>query len=213
MKKRIVFLLLVIFAFVQLSAYDLQAKGVKGGINFATWSGDNLDDIESRIGLIIGGFMTYKVNDQFCIQPEVYFTMKGAQSEWEYEDEEYDEYEKDEMKWKLNYLEVPLLGVMNIPVESSLAPKLFFGPAIGINLSATYEDDWEYTYDGDTDSGSSNGDMEKVNALELGLVVGGSVNIEKLIIDLRYDIGLTDIGDWENSIKNRVFSILVGMQF
>ena len=213
--KKYVILVLLIFVTVQLLAYDVQAKGVKGGVNFSTVSGDYDENMESKAGLILGGFMTYEINDQFSFQPEIYFTMKGAKNEWEYS---YgDEYEKSEETLKLNYLEIPLLGVMNIPVEASFAPKVFFGPALGINLSATSESEFEYSYyDGYeyvTESGSSDGDLEDVNTIELGLIIGGAIELDKIVIDLRYNMGLTDIGDWDNSLKNKVFSILLGYKF
>ncbi|MDP8211576.1 MAG: porin family protein [Candidatus Stygibacter australis] len=204
MKKNVI-LLLLIFVIVQLLAYDVHAKGVKGGINFANFSSAEEDDLESKAGLILGGFVTYIVNDQFSFQPEIYFTMKGAKSEWGYGYEYKDTF-------KLNYFEVPFLGVMNIPVEASFAPKLFFGPALGVNLSATYKIEWEYTYDGETESGSENGDLDEIIPIEFGLIFGGTIEFEKIVFDLRYNMGLTDILDYCSS-KNRVFSILLGYKF
>jgi len=217
MKKRIVLLLLVVFALVQLSAYDVQAKGVKGGLNIATTSEGFLEDIEpeSKFGLIIGGFVTYKINDQFSFQPEVYFTMKGV--EWDIKKEdEYGSY-LSEGSYNLNYLEIPLLGVLNIPIKASFDPRLFFGPSIGINLSATWEEDSEDTYyNGNeyiTESSSIDGDLDEASTIELGLTLGGAVVINQIIIDLRYNMGLTDSGNDGDYFTNRVFSMMLGYKF
>ena len=55
--------------------------GVKGGVNFANLviDGDAADlNLETRIGLVIGGFVTWPVTPRFDIQPEALVSMKGA---------------------------------------------------------------------------------------------------------------------------------------
>ena len=54
--------------------------GVKAGINIANVSGDDVENADSKLGLIGGGFLTYKISDMFAIQPELLFTMKGSKS-------------------------------------------------------------------------------------------------------------------------------------
>jgi hypothetical protein len=66
----------------------------------------------------------------FAIQPEVYYSMQGAK----YEEEEDDVQVK--VIFKYDYIQVPVLAKVNIPIESSIKPNVFLGPALGINVRA-----------------------------------------------------------------------------
>ncbi len=103
---------------------------------------------------------------------------------------------------------------MNIPSEGTVNPNVFLGPAIGINMSATYEWEWNGM--------SGDGDIEDINALDIGLALGGGVEIEMgesaMIIEVRYTLGLTTIDEKPTvgdaaDIKNSVISILAGYRF
>ncbi len=210
MRKGFILVLLLVFALSQLAAMEMGSKGIKGGLNIASWSGDYVEDFDSKLGLIIGGFISYPVNDQFSFQPEVYYTMKGVSYDYS---ESYMGYSySDTGTASMNYLEIPLLGVFNLSQEASFQPKLFAGPFIGFNLSATYESDWEETDGGETYSGNDSGDLEDMNSLEYGLIFGGAIEIDKIVIEFRYNMGLSNIySDSDDfSRTNTVISIMLG---
>ena len=220
MKKLIVLLsmlLLLCISYSQIpgnlnNSYSSSQRsiGIKGGLNFASLSGEDVDDFDSKTGFIFGGFATYPINEQFSFQPEVMFTMKGAK--YEYSDSDGDEYMSEKNIVSLNYLEMPLLGVMNIPMQATFDPKLYFGPSLAINLSATSEYEYEYEdyYVSYSESGEE--DLEDVNGLEFGLIFGGALEFNSLILDLRYNIGLSKIFSDDDyiEISNRVFSLMLG---
>lgn len=116
---RKLFYLLVAFASMgTLSAQDLN-YGLKGGVNFATIGGDNIEGNKVLTGFYAGGFAEIKIVDIFAVQPEVQFSAQGSSFD-----------AGDDLK--LNYLQVPVMA------------KLYFfnilyveaGPQVGFLMSA-----------------------------------------------------------------------------
>jgi len=144
--KIILIAILLLMFSTAVFAQGITAKGVKGGLNIATLTGDDIDDADSKMGFAFGVFITYEINEMLSLQPEVLFTMKGAKFKDEYTEveDDYEYYEKYEGSWNLDYLEIPVLVKINIPMEGNIKPNVFLGPALGFNLSATYEYDYEY---------------------------------------------------------------------
>jgi hypothetical protein len=58
--------------------------GVKAGLNFATFGGEDAGDWGTRTGFSFGGFLAYPVADIFFIQPELLYTMKGAEVRYDF---------------------------------------------------------------------------------------------------------------------------------
>ena len=192
-------------------AQELTA-GVKGGLNIAYLRGDDVDDeaIDSRMGLAVGGFVIYSVNEMFAVQPEVLvYTQKGAKVE------------KSEGAGSikstiiLDYVEIPILARVIIPVEGNVKPSLLLGPALGIQLRA--KNKWEYKLAEGSDSGED--DLEDIRSTDFGFVFGGGVALDigasALTLDARYTLGLTiiDATEHEDDIKNGVISLMVGYSF
>ncbi|MCD4820245.1 MAG: PorT family protein [Candidatus Cloacimonetes bacterium] len=199
MKKSIFLFVLIVLLGTSLFANGIVGKGVKLGFNFAKIDGNDVEiNFDSKLGFIIGGFAIFQMTDMIFIQPELFYTMKGAK----------DDGEGYVSTISLNYLELPVLAKFNIPIEGNLTPNLFFGPALGINLSSTHKVEYD-DYDDVSD------DLEDIKGMEFGLIFGGGININKICIDARYNLGLSSIDDSSDSedVKNRVFSILLGYMF
>lgn len=182
----ILVLLLATSAFAQGLTF-----GVKGGINYATLSGDDVVDAEWKLGFAAGAVAAFDVMDMLVIQGEVLYSMKGA------------EYEGD-ISTDLTYIEIPVLLKYTIPMEGMIAPNLFIGPSIGIILSAEAADE----------------DIkDDTKSLDYGVVVGAGVDFDlgtgKVTVDARYNYGLTSIDDSgeEFDIKNGGISAFVGYLF
>ncbi len=214
MSKRVVLIaMLLVFAVsaVTYAGGGITAKGVKAGINLATHGGGDADEHhKNRTAFIGGGFLTYALMNMLVVQPEVLFSMKGYK--WEH----------GGSKWtgKYNYLEIPILFKYQIPMEGSIRPNLFAGPAPAFLLSA--EEEWEYSdhngigfTNGDDHSGTTDV-KDDTNSFDFGLIFGGGVDIDMgsgmLVFDVRYNLGLTKIDsrDDPNDIKNQVISIVAG---
>lgn len=161
-------------------------SGVKLGFNISSLYGSGVDDSGSRVGLLFGGFARLGIDSTFAVQGEALLTMKGMKLATEGRDKTLD----------LMYLEFPVLGVYQFYTETELRPFVLAGPALGFNL---YADDA----------------FAKVEALDLGLVVGGGVESGPLSVEARYTLGLTSIDDSpaEESLRNGVLSVAVGYSF
>lgn len=98
-------------------------------------------------------------------------------------------------KYKLNYLNIPILA--NYYVISGLAVKAGIQP--GFLLGAKYED---------TDI------KDDCKKMDFAIPVGVSYEFSNIVIDARYNIGLTNVWDDSyDSSKNSVFQLTVGYKF
>jgi hypothetical protein len=177
--------------------------GVKGGVNFANIviDGDAADvNLESRIGWVAGGFVTWPVTPRFDIQPEALISVKGAT---------VDEFGL-EVDLELTYLEFPILFRYGAPVSSGTSLKLFAGPSLAFKLDAEVNGEFFGTSEDDDID-------DEVESFDFGLVIGAGIEAGRLSLDGRYTWGLTNLAnvpdDDDVTVKNRVFSILVGFRF
>jgi hypothetical protein len=112
----------------------------------------------------------------------------------------------------LGYFDLPVLAKFGFLHDAPVQPSLFAGPSLAFNLSAH--------------SGLEGEDLEvdvdvkdQVGAFDLGLVIGGGLDIERggrtFGVDLRYSRGLLDVGDGvSGSARNEVFAVMgsIGLQ-
>ncbi len=213
MKKTVKVMLIgavaIMLLFPNLSLAEGKKVGLKIGMNRATFQGDDVKEMEqvfgekmeSKWGLCVGGFIRFNISKAFAIQPEVLYTMKGAKigatvlditSKWEF---------------SLSYLEVPVLVKFMIPAPGGVKPNLYAGPALAIKLSGKIKHEvpgWPVEEE----------DIEGMKDTDFGLIVGAGIDFGKLMVDLRYVLGLTAISDdANNDIKNRVISLMIGFSF
>lgn len=219
MKKIGMMFVVLLLVSTTVFAQGIVAKGVKAGMNITNLKGDDVEDMDAKIGFTFGGFVTYQINESFSLQPELLFTMKGAKSEYsDYEEEEdYEYYEKYEDTYSLNYLEIPVLAKMAIPMSGNVQPCVFIGPSLGINLSAKYDEDYSYKEyeDGEliySESGSEDGDIDDNESIDFGLNFGAGVKYNNITFDARYNLGLSDVIK-DVKAQNSVFSFMLGYCF
>jgi hypothetical protein len=176
--------------------------GIKGGANVANVNGnfaDNVSNWKSRVGFCAGIFLELNLGRILTIQPEVLYTMKGANATLEDGDL------TGTGKLRFDYVEIPVLLKIRIPT-GPVHPFVFAGPAIGFDLKATFEDI----------TGSSS-DVEGVNKVDYSAVFGGGLQLGGAIhIDVRYTLGLQklevpDLGTID--LKNGVLSATLGLAF
>jgi len=193
-----------------LIAAPLQAQttlGVKGGINIANVD-TNVSDIsdlaDSKTGFVGGGFVTLGLGSLFALQPELLYSQKGFQA---------DEF-GETVKLNTNYIEIPVLLKAQFKL-AMLRPAVYAGPVVsfetGCSLSAL-----EVSVDCD-DEMADVGDRKKN---EWGAVFGANLDFILgpviLILDARYQLGLTnlaDVPDSDEEVKNRVWQIMAGVGF
>lgn len=190
-------------------------------------------DISSNTGFTVGAAYEIPVGElgggKLSIQPELAFIQKGFQAdasgELFLEPETGFEFTV-EQSYKLNYIEVPVLVKLEFGSGNArFAPYL--GPSIALGLGGKVDgavkiddgtDIYEVDIDGDIkfgdapeNPGDDDFDVYLDNRLDFGLQVGVGVTLfEKVVVDLRYGLGLTDLADDEDS-ANRVLQFTVGV--
>jgi hypothetical protein len=210
MKRSLVVLLVLSITILLtgiVSAKGITAKGVKVGLNLANVGGDDVEDgVDSKMGLAVGGFLTYSLNNKIAIQPEIFYSQKG----FKIDESEMGMTVKSTMA--LNYLEIPILGVYSVSKNISV----FAGPSIGLYMNGEmkFEMSGEFMGESFDESETEEIKSEEITSPEFGLVVGGAYSLGKISIGARYSMGLTNMPDEEDvDMKNKVIQILLGISF
>jgi hypothetical protein len=223
MKKALItFGIVVLFALSGVAQDDmtgLTGKGIKAGLNLADMVGDDAEGLDMKLGFGGGGFITYNFTPQFAIQPELLYMMKGPK------EEVTDGVNVYEFKWKMTYLELPVLFKFTPAMEGNVKPNLFAGPAISLLLSSDLELE-ELSVD----------IKDAMRSMDFGIAFGGGLGFQMetmtITFDARYTIGLTKPVDHEEynkllelepddpdyltedpNAKNTNISILLGVGF
>lgn len=185
--------LLILFLTLTSLSFAQMQLGVKGGLNIANVGGSDADylvdedveiNLDSRTGFEGGLFFMYQFNKMFAIQPEAYYTMKGAT---------YSE-DQGELCLSLDYIEVPVLFKLLIPIQgSNVRPTVFVGPSVGFNTTAKVTID----YNGDTILDLDLKD--ETTSTEFCLVFGGGIGFgvgnNEVGVEVRYILGLNSFDD------------------
>jgi hypothetical protein len=208
MKKRgTVLIMLAALLFMTNGVAQMQI-GPKAGINIANLGGDDADELvgeslDSKTGFGGGIFFMYQFSNMFAIQPEAYYSMKGAT---------YKE-GGGELTITLDYFEVPLLLKLIIPIEgSNIRPSIFAGPAIGFNTTAKLK----VEFDGESEEEDLKDDTESTDfSLVFGGGIGFMVGKNELGVDIRYILGLSTIDNSSDAfdLKNNAININVYFGF
>ncbi len=151
------------------------------------------------------------------------FIKKGYKYTSIYDDQTY-YYSNTESKYSLSYLEFPILARFSFGKEG-LKFHVVAGPSIAFGLGGKFESVSTFGFSGDLQTTPSNRDIkfknvgqgydgpEEIiqNPIDTSLQIGGGVTIGgKVMIDLRYGLGLSDINLAEKS-KNNVLQLSVGV--
>lgn len=196
---------------------------IKGGINLATQlikDNDGKGSLDHAIntGFHFGFTTDIPINYMFIFEPGLIISSKGSKIQENIED--FFGYQAL-LKQRINlyYLDVPL----NIKYLHYLDEeiKLFgsVGPYFGIGLHGRAKVTFENLDNGNKETAKENiewGNDEYENEFkrpDVGISVGGGIELRTLLIGLYYDFGLIKINtysDYGSIIKNRVIMITLG---
>lgn len=215
MKKTTLPVIIILLVVISVNVTSAQSivdrivdKGLKAGINYATFGGADADadDMEPEriLRFVLGAYITFQLNETIAIRPEAHYSMKGVH----YEESEsilgsdYD----IKMDMKLNYLDIPILGLYSL--QDNL--KVYAGPSLGFYMNGeTYV---KLSYDGESESDTEDIESGDITSPDFGVVLGGIYSLQNnLTIDVRYSLGLKTIDDDEDiDFKNSVLQLMVG---
>ncbi|HVZ81314.1 MAG TPA: porin family protein [bacterium] len=159
--------------------------GLLAGVDMANelYYGSSLDN---RVGFIGGCFVDFGLSNRISIQPEVLFAMKGGNSGPYYSDQ-------------INYVEMPILFKLSFPSDKDLRFDLFSGPYLAV-LASGFSG-----YDGIV-----YGDSSSFTQADAGWVFGGGLEIDRFLLDLRYEIGFVPNDQQEYGPVNTSMALMAG---
>ena len=186
----------------------LSAKfGIKGGFNLTSLYVDNVSSEHAKAGFNAGIFAKLPITQGFSIQPELLYTVKGAKdtySNFVQGDGEY--------RFNLNYIELPVLAVINLTKNFSIHAGGYAAYLVSANVKDV---DNNGNIDGATDLNAGN-----FKRFDFGLAGGAAIDISAVTIGARYNYGLTQIGksgnlsgDLTSNSKNAGLSVYIGFAF
>jgi len=153
--------------------------GIKGGANMSNLYSDSeeINDENVLWGFNAGVYAAFPISDNIFIQPEILFTTKGAELDYDFAGTE------GTSKFKLNYVEVPLLVRFDLTENFNIHVGGYASYLVSAKIKG--EGDVEFERDFDAD------DFERFDA---GLSAGIGIKLNPIGIGLRYNYGLTTIG-------------------
>jgi hypothetical protein len=208
--KRTVLLLFSLFSL----AFSAQAQfGIKAGANRAVLNGNVGGNAEYQTSYHAGIFYQAKILGPISLQPELLYSMQGAQARSLVRDQSLEAFDT-----KLHYLTLPVLAKVTLgPVFVEAGPQFSYLVSsqdegrTQVNLTSSGPSEY-------LDLNRTNGDDYKKN--DLGVAVGAGINLPLgLAVGARFTTSLNNIGDYRNisgvndpELKNRVFQAYLSFQ-
>ncbi len=166
----------------------------------------------STVGFAAGAEASYQFSKSFALTAGLIYSQQGAQRDGSMKFGEISAVNKD--KLKLAYLNIPILA--NVYLFKGFAVKAGIQP--GFLLSAKQKSDLSATgfVNGNEEDHAEHDYKDVFNSFDFAIPVGISYEFSNVIIDARYNIGLTDvrksdtIKKTEKNGKNGVFQLTVG---
>jgi hypothetical protein len=190
MKIKILVLALVLTGLtaIQASAQTF-SLGLEAGGNNTNFIGSDASslgsgNLSSKWGLVGGGFLCLNFGNSFGIRPEVLYEQKGAAISGTTTSDE------------LDYIEIPVLVKLSLGTPG-INPAILLGPSFNWNTVAK----------------DANGNaIQNVNSSDVGLMGGVELDMDKFLINARYELGLDNVTQNKN-IQNGTITLLAGYSF
>lgn len=168
--------------------------GVKGGVNFATVTGNDVDSPDSRTSFHVGVVAEFPLADIFSIQAEALYSGQGFDFDFEGPD-------GDKAEFQLDYINVPVLAKVYV--------------VKGLSIEAGPQFSFLVNEEADLNPNSDDGDFDlnEAETFEFGVAAGLTFQTEMgLFATGRYNVGLTEIYK-DVDAKNSVFQLGIGYKF
>lgn len=206
--KKIILSVFAMMAFAFTNAQETKF-GIKGGFNLSNFSGDTEGvNFKARPGFNIGGFVEFKLTDQFAIQPEILYSTAGAKAV-DFEVSDGGMLLNGDVAFNFSYINIPVMFKYYVAEKFNIEA----GPQVGFLTSAKTKT----TVDGF--SGSDEQDVKDLfESVDFGLNLGAGYDFtDNFSAGLRYNLGLANIANTEEGddtkLHNGVFSLSVGYKF
>ena len=183
---------------------EVTGFGVKAGVAMSNIFGRDVYDQKFRAGFSYGVFMTYGFGRAFAVQPELLFVMKGSKYINGTGADAYRE------TMSLEYVELPILAKLYLPLSRAFKVHVFAGPAPALNIRARVNAKFAGESQEET--------LNNVKGVDISLVGGAGIEIPvgrgRITFDARYTAGLTTLSkEPYDDIRNGAVSFLFGYMF
>ena len=201
-----------------LSANPVQAQvtvGPMAGVSIYTFTGSDAniygEDLganfskTSRVGFLVGGFAEFEFGMVVAIEPQLLWVQKGGK----YDIDLTDGSGSGSLTFKLDYIQVPVLFKAEYrKAGQDFAPSLFAGPAVAFKTSCKLD------VEAGSASVSDDCPADGVNSLGWSLIFGLGIEFERLVLQARYDLGLSNVSQGSaEDFKNGGWGITLGYGF
>ncbi len=189
MKK--IFLVLAIMM-ASISAFAQHEPGsltIQARIGFSAGDFNNTKDTKARVGMVVGPEFEYTLANRFSLAMGINYSQQGAKQD------------KYDVTYKMDYLTVPI--VANFYIVKGLAIKAGVQPGFNVKSkmdATTVQADFE----------------DAVKKIDLSIPVGLSYEFRNIVLDARYNFGLTKMFDMNKvdlNSKNLAFQLTLGYKF
>ncbi|UPQ79618.1 PorT family protein [Flavobacterium azooxidireducens] len=154
--------------------------GIKGGVNFSNLYTEDVDDNNVLTSFNVGVFVSMPLTNFLSIQPEFLYSRKGAELVYD------NAFASGTGKFKLNYIEAPILLKVNLTKNLNVHAGPYFAYLIDAQVT--------------NESGSGNFDFEEnidnddFNKFDYGISAGAGFDFESIGFGVRYNYGLSTVG-------------------
>jgi hypothetical protein len=157
--------------------------GIKAGVNLANLYVDDIQDENMKVGLNAGFIAKIPLVRGLSIQPELLYSSKGAKLAY---NNNLLFGGRGEYRFNLNYVELPVLAVINVARKLNLHAGGYASYLASVNIKDLDEDG--------TITDIAKLEAEDFNRIDYGLVGGLGIDVENFSIGARYNYGLREVG-------------------
>lgn len=206
MKKLKLSLIVAFLGVISLVGAQNSSFSIKGGVNLSNFYGDELNDKSMKVGFHAGIGADFELASNVFLQTGLFYSAKGA----EYSSKE--DGDLLDIKTTANFLQLPLHVAYKIDVTPGTKVVLHAGPyvAYGIGGKAKAGALEMDTFKDDAFLDVFNG----LKPFDAGLGLGVGAEFGKILVDLGWDMGLTNLSRVDNvDIKTQNAYISLGYKF
>lgn len=174
-------------------------------------SGD-AGSLENVGGVVAGAFARIRLTEALALQPELLYVQKGARGRTRIS---ADDEELTDVDYNLDYIELPLVATLAIPLSERFGTRAGVGPYAALSVRKETETD------APTEELIT---ADQFESFDFGLVGAASFEFDvrghALLLGARYDFGLADLfedppseGGFDTEISTQSLIFTVGFLF
>ncbi len=155
--------------------------GIKGGANLSNLYVNDVKDENAKIGFQAGLFVKAPITKFFSIQPELIYSQKGSQLEYN------NLFATGTAKFNLHYVELPVMAVINLGNHFNLQAGPYIAYLAGVTTRNKGTSAGQYDFE-------KNVSRDNFETLDYGVAGGFGFDADKVGVGVRYNYGLQEVG-------------------